>query len=145
LKADGEVLVVAERLVLGLAAAAQSCPRQRLDASVLAPDLDLAGHQERPVADRYDRGSSIRFLARLAIEPPIQEGATRASAHDIGHLLGAGGVRKDPRSPLELEDLSFAANAFADVDTHVQVEADLDIPPAIDLSHPPNIEGRGDG
>jgi hypothetical protein len=71
------------------------------------------------------------------------KGATRTSLHDLGHLISAGRVRQDPRPPIELEDLSFSAQAFADVDADVQVEADLDIESAIDLSHLPNIRPPG--
>ena len=139
------MLVVAERFVLRLAAAAQRGARQRLDGSVLMPDLDPARHQQRSVAHWRDRGLPIRILLGAAVEPPIKQGAARASPDDVHHLFGSGGVRLDPRTPVELEDLPLSAKALADVDADVQVKADLDVTPPVDLSHGPKIEGRGGG
>ena len=135
-KADSEVLVIAERLVLRFAAAAQGGARQSLDCAVLAPDFDLACHQQWPVAHRRDNSRPIRVLLRPAIQTLVEKGAARASPHDLGHLVCAAHVRQGPRSPVELEDLRLPAQAFADVDAQVQVKADLNIPPAIDLPHP---------
>jgi hypothetical protein len=151
-KAGGQVLVVAERLVLRLPTAAKSGARQSLDRAVLAADFDLAGNQQRPIADRRDRCQPVWFFLRSAVQPSVQQSAAWAPLHDLDDLVRAGRIRQNPRPPSQLKDLPFSPQALADMDADVQVEADLDIPPAIDLSHPPNIrplrvwsrEGRGE-
>src|SRR5712692_3020696 len=60
-KTGSQMLVVAERLVLRFAAAAKGRAWQGLDGAVLTPDFDLAAHQQRPVANRRDRGRPWRW------------------------------------------------------------------------------------
>src|SRR5690349_1604418 len=134
-KANRQVLVVTERLVLRFAAAAKGGARQGLHRAVLAPDLDLARHQERPISHWRDRGWPIRVFLRSAIYPLVQQRATRAPADHLSHFVGTARVRQDPGSPIELEYLGLPTQAFADVDADVQVEADFDVVPAIDLPH----------
>jgi hypothetical protein len=66
----------------------------------------------------------------------IEQRSARASPYDLGDLVGAGGVRQDPRSPVELEDISLPTQALGDMDAEVQVKADLDVPPPVYLPHP---------
>jgi hypothetical protein len=134
-KAGSQVLVVAERLVLRLPTAAQGGTRQSLDGAVLMLDEDLACHQQRPVAHRRDGGRTIGIVLRPTIQPLVQERTAWASLNDGGHLVCAGHVRQDPGSPVQVEDLRMPAQALANVDAEVQVKADLDISPAIDLPH----------
>src|SRR5467141_4230383 len=135
LEAGGDVLVVAERLVLGLAAAAKGRARQGLDGPVFVPDLDLSAHQQGPVAYRRDGGRSVGILLRSSVEPPVEECAARATLHDVRHRVRARRVGEDPRPPVELKDLALAAQTFGDVDADVEVEADLYIFPVIHLAH----------
>src|SRR6476620_4663977 len=51
---DLQMGVVAERRSSGLAASAQGRARQDLLGPVVEPDVDLAGHPQRSVADRLD-------------------------------------------------------------------------------------------
>lgn len=135
-KPDSEVLVVAERLVLRFAAAAKRGSRQRLDGAVLTPDFNLARYQQWPVAHQSYFCRPVGILRRPTIQPPVKQCATRASPNDFGHVVCIGHVRQDPRPALEVEDSRVAAQAFTDVDADVQVKADLDVSPAIDLAHP---------
>src|SRR5712691_11215948 len=138
-KARSEVLVVAEGLVVWLAAATKGGARQGLDGAVLTPHFDLAGHQQRAVFYRRRFRRPVRVFVRPAIEPVVEQRAARAAPHDLGHLVGAGGVRQDPRPPVELEDFALPTQALGDMDAEVQVKADLDIPPPVYLAHPSNI------
>jgi hypothetical protein len=72
---------------------------------------------------------------RPAIDSPVEESAARAQAHDLFDLVRRRHVREHPGSPLELEDAPVTTQAFGDVDAQVQVKADLDVLPAIDLTH----------
>jgi hypothetical protein len=135
-EAGRDVLVVAERLVLRLAATAQGGSRQHLDSAVLTPDFDLARHQEGPVPHRRDLGLLARILLRLAVQPPVLQCAAWTPTHDLGHVVSIGFVRQDPRPAIELENPRVSAQAFTDVNANVQVKADLDVPPPIDLPHP---------
>src|SRR5260370_607151 len=110
--------------------------RQCTPGGVLTPHLDLAGHQQRAVFYRRGFRRPVWIFVRPAIEPVVQQRSARASARDLGHLVGAGGVRQDPRSPVELEDFALPTQALGDVDAEVQVKADLDIPPPVYLPHP---------
>src|SRR5713101_6133063 len=87
-------------------------PSSRWTSILLTLDLDLAGHQQRTIAYRRDFGRSLRILVLPAIEPVIEQRAARASPHDLGHVVSAGGVRQNPRSLLELEDARFSAQTF---------------------------------
>src|SRR5713226_6200148 len=77
-KTGSQMLVVAERLVLRFAAAAKGRAWQGLDGAVLTPDFDLAAHQQRPVANRRDRGRPSGILIRRAIQAPVEKGPARA-------------------------------------------------------------------
>ncbi len=68
-------------------------------------------------------------------QPRVKQCAARASPHDLGNFC-AGHVRQEPRAPIQVEDSRDPAQALADMDAGVQVKADLDIPPSIDLSQP---------
>ena len=136
-KADRKMLVVAERLVLRFAAAAKRGSRQRLDGAVLTPDLDLAGHQQWPVAHQRDSGRPFGILLRPPIQSPVLQRAAWTSQNDLGDVVCISLVRQDPRPAIELEDVGLPAQAFADVDADAQVKADLYVPPPIDLAHLP--------
>jgi hypothetical protein len=139
LEADGQVRVVAEGLVRGFTAAAERRARKSLDGAILAPNVDLAAHEQRAIPEGRDGGRSFGILLGTAVQPPVKEGAARASLHDVGNLVSARRVGQDPWPPVELEDLTLPAQALGDVDADVQVEADLDVFPVIDLPHWLNI------
>src|SRR5712691_2461185 len=119
-----------------MAAAAKGGARQGLHGAVVTPHFDLAGHQQRAVFYRRGFRRPRRVFVRAAIEPVVEQRSARASTRDLGHLVGAGGVRQDPRSPVELEDFALPTQALGDMDAEVQVEADLDTPPPVYLPHP---------
>src|ERR1700693_2977169 len=108
-KADLDVLVVAEGLVLRLAAPAKGRPGQNLDHTVLTPDLDLSGHHERPIPHGRDRGRALMYFLRSAIQPPVEQRATRAKTDDVGDFAGCRCSRQDPRSPVEVENVRVPA------------------------------------
>ncbi len=139
LEADGQVLVVAEGLVLRFATAAERRARKSLYRAILAPNVDFAADQQRPVAYRCDRGRSFGIFLRAAVEAPVQQCAAWAALYDVGNLVRARRVGQDPWPPVELEDLTLSAQALGDVDADVEVEADLDVFPVIDLPHWLNI------
>jgi hypothetical protein len=139
LEADGEVRVVAEGLVGGFAAAAEGGARKSFDGAILAPDIDLAAHEQRTIPQRRDSGCSFGILLGTAVQPPVKQGAAWTSLDDIGNLVRARRVGQDPWPTVELEDLTLPAQALGDVDADVEVEADLDVFPVIDLPHWLNI------
>ena len=141
LEPDGDVRVVAEGLVRRFTAAAEGGAGKGLDGAILAPDIDLAAHEQRTIPQGRDGGCSFGILLGAAVQPPVKQGAAWAPLHDVGNLVGARRVGQDPRPPVELEDLALAAQALGDVDADVQVKADLDVFPAIDLPHWLNIVG----
>src|SRR5713226_5138599 len=119
-----------------MAAAAKGGARQGLHGAVVTPHFDLAGHQQRAVFYRCGFSRPRRVFLRPAIERVVEQRSARASPHDLGHLVGAGGVRQDPRSTVELEDFALPAQALGDMDAEVQIKADLDVPPPVYLPHP---------
>jgi hypothetical protein len=143
-KAGCDVTVVAERLVVRFAAAAESGAGQDLDSPIFATDLHFAGHQQWPVAHRRNAGWRIGFLLPAAVQPPIEERAAWAPANDFGNFICITHVGQEPGTPLEIEDPWVAAQTFGDMDAEVQVEADLYVAPAIDLSHVSTIRSGGD-
>jgi len=132
-----DVLVVAERLVLRLAATAQVARGSISTVPSSRVTSILPGHQEGPVPHRRDLGLLARVLLRLAVQPPVLQCAAWTSTHDLGHVVSIGFVRQDPRPAIELENPRVSAQAFTDVNANVQVKADLDVPPPIDLAQPP--------
>ena len=80
--------VVAEGLVGGVATAAERRTRQHLKASVLAPHLDAATHEQRAVPHRRHARGLAPALFWSAVEAPVLERAARASCDDGSDLVG---------------------------------------------------------
>jgi hypothetical protein len=111
-----QVLVVAERLVQRLAAAAKRGARQGLDSAVLTSDLDLTRDKERSIAHRRDPGWLTGILIRQAIMPLVQQCPARTPPHDLSHRVCAAQVGQNPWSPIELENTRVAAQTLPDMD-----------------------------
>src|SRR2546421_4992023 len=113
---DGQVLVVAERLVLRLPAAAQGRAGQRLDGPVFASDLDLPCDEEGTVTNRRHSRRAAGGLLRATIQALVQQGAAWAQLDHPGHLVGVTRIGQRPGATIQLEDVALAPQAFADVD-----------------------------
>ena len=135
-KADGQVVVVAEGLVLREAAAAQRRSGKRLDSAVLAADLDFAHDEQGSVPDRRYRCARV-LLFGAAVKATVEQCSARTPLHHLRNRVSVGFVGKHPRSALELEDTLVTAKALAYVHANVEVEADCDVLTPINLAHEP--------
>src|SRR6266851_2049603 len=141
---NGQVSVVAERLVGRLAAAAEGGAGKSFDRPILIPNLYLAGHQQGAVANSRDRSGRVGILLRAAVKAPVLQRAAWAPLDDVGDLVCARRIGQDPGSPVELEDLALTTQALGNVDADVEVEGDLDVLPVIELPHWLNIVAWAD-
>ena len=135
------MLVVAERLVLRFAAAAQRDARKSFYCSILSSHLDHTGDEERSIPHRGHLHAAM-CLRLAAIEAAIKQGTARASLNDLCHGIGLTLVGQHPWPSLELEYTRVAAKAFCNVDAKVEVEADLDVAAPIYLAHARRLRRR---
>ena len=73
-------------------------------------------------------------LLRIAVEPSKLERSARAAEDRVSNDVRVSAVGLNPGAPLQVEYVGERQQALADVDAPVQVEADLDLVPAVDLS-----------
>src|SRR6266550_7855488 len=124
---DAKVTSVAEGLVLGPAAAAQSYPRVLADHFAAgADDANAAADEERAVRTGFDRRLVERLLLRPAVEPPVPEGAGRARLDRRRDRIGVGGVDLNPGPGVGPKDVRQTAHAVPHVDAQPWLPVDLD-------------------
>src|SRR5688500_17999553 len=114
---DRPVGVVAEREVRGAAAAAEGeAGAAADDVSLLVLDLDVAAHEQRPVAHRNHGGLIRRPLAGRAVEALVLERAGRAPNHRQCNGVGVAGREIDPGTMPRIEYRRLRPDARAAVD-----------------------------
>src|SRR5688572_19027014 len=116
-KPDRPVGVVAEREVRGATAAAEGeAGAAADDVSLLVLDLDVAAHEQWPVAHRNHGGLIRRLLAGRAVEALVLERAGRAASHGQRDGAGIAGREIDPGATPRIEYRRLRPDARAAVD-----------------------------
>src|SRR5262249_17721998 len=66
----------------------------------------------------------------------------RTPLHHLRNGIGVGFIREHPRPPPQLKDTLVPAEALADMNADVEVEADFDVLSPINLAHEPSFHSR---
>src|ERR1700737_450117 len=103
--------------------------------------LDAAHHQERAIPDRHASRADV-LLLRASIQAPVLERPARTPLDDLGDRVRIRLVGQNPGPAVQLEYMALAAQALADMNAEIEVEADLDLSAAVHLAHGLHVTSR---